>query len=184
MHRERCLGLAYINYSDTTENDDDRKVYRDRALWLLSRVYDAGLRDPVVTSALGWLYLNRNSGKCVEMAEATLKNEKAHSVSRGNAIAVLAEWYAKQGESAKAQEKLQALLKLRWAAEHWIRLGRFRLQSGDLNGARDALERALAQLPDQTGARKALAEIYERLGQSDLADKHRALAERLARPPP
>lgn len=66
------------------------------------------------------------------------------------------------------------------AAEYNVQLGYAYLRQGNLPIAKEKLERALEQDPDNPAVHSALGLLYERLGDSRAADKHYAEALRLA----
>ena len=65
-------------------------------------------------------------------------------------------------------------------AEHWVRLGCARLELGDTEGARDALEQALARDPDAAEAHAALARIFAQAGDGRATLLHSQRAAELA----
>lgn len=66
------------------------------------------------------------------------------------------------------------------AAQANLQLGANYLQRGELELAREKLEKAVSQDPDLAGARSYLAILYERIGEDKLADQNYRAALRLA----
>jgi len=79
--------------------------------------------------------------------------------------------------SSKAQQKAA---KQREAATYNVQLGVAYMNQGDLARAKDKLDKAYGQDPDNPDVRSARAMLYERLGEKDKADSEFRAALRLA----
>ena len=79
--------------------------------------------------------------------------------------------------SSKAQQKAA---KQREAATYNVQLGVAYMNQGDLARAKEKLDRAYSQDPDNPDVRSALAMLYERMGEKDKADAEFRAALRLS----
>jgi cytochrome c-type biogenesis protein CcmH/NrfG len=84
---------------------------------------------------------------------------------------VVADWEGRlgsllllDGANAAAATHLARAASVTDAADTWFALGRARINSGDLDGAENALRRALARQPSHSQARLSLAEAIARRG--------------------
>lgn len=190
LERQRCLGLAYLQYAKSTE-DDFAEVYQQRALELLDRVYQAGVRDATVLAALARLLWDRKRKECIGFAEAALKADDCTPATRVNALIVLGDMNLQLDRIGSAESAFRRLTELRRAAVDWRMLGVCRSLSGNVSGAVAALRRAISIRPDDPELRRMLAGELKRDGKPAEASKHRRIAERLekrmvlpAKPPP
>lgn len=178
LDRERCLGLANLEYSGQTLAGDDA-WYQQRAFELLREVYRGGLRDAELLSALAWLYRRRNTDRAVALAEESLRFDAALPSSRSNALALLGEIQLKRENVGKARSAFERLVTYRRQPGDWKMLAICRARDGDLTGARAAAETAVAIRRDDPKLHMLLAEACQATGRTDEAKEHREIAQRL-----
>ena len=96
----------------------------------------------------------------------------------------LAEEYRKQGLLEEATETLKKGLMVQpLYTTGRVALGKVLMEREMLQEAREEFERVLDSMPENIAARKKLAEVYLKLGRSDLADEHTQVVSGLTPPP-
>jgi len=96
----------------------------------------------------------------------------------------LAEEYRKQGRLEEATETLKRGLMVQpLYSTGRVALGKVLMEREMLQEAREEFERVVDAMPENIAARKKLAEIYSRLGRTDLADEHSRVVSGLTPPP-
>ncbi len=101
--------------------------------------------------------------------------------SRVNCLYQIADLGLRHGHIAPARSALEKLTGMRRNSEDWFLLGMcVASYYGDLGGAKDALERAAAIAPFRPEVHDALAQLYDRLGETEAARRERAIATHLS----
>lgn len=180
LDRDRCLGLAYLESSDLSGGRYGGS-HRGHAFRLLTRVYDAGIRDADVTSSLARLYWEQEADRGVTLAREALLMKDISASARVNSLIVLGDTLMRGQNTRDAETMFQQLADFRMNDLDWQKLGECRALNNNLDGALRAFKKALAIRSDQPRLHALLAETYARTGRPDLAMKYRQQAERLAR---
>lgn len=180
LEQDRCLGLANLEFALTQKKPGLQHHYIVRAAELLESVKDRGLRDGCVDAGLARIYALRSPQRAVDLALAALNDELLPPSERVNALFVLADNHFRQGRWPAALAALEPLTRLRRNAIDWMLLGFCRMRMGDEPGAIAALSRAAEINPFSSPIHAELAELYQRQGQFDLAERHRRQSRTLA----
>lgn len=180
LDRDRCLGLAYLEFASTQRDDRAFKHYARRAAELLERVRRRGLKDAYVDAGLARVYWSDAPRRAVEMAQAALAHEDAPASERVNALFVIADTAFKYQQWALAREALQQLITLRRHNVDWTLLGLCESALGNDAEAIKALRRAAEINPYRMEIHEQLAQLYEQAGDTAQASRHRRWAEALA----
>ena len=181
VERDRVLGLAYWYYYKHHANDPLWSWCAGSASRLLGGAVQAGLRDPVVDWALAEIASNEGrTHAAVQLAEQVLAAEPQPTDERTEALRLVALDHFREHRFAQARGPLEELIRVRRNATDWFYFGLCVHSLGRSDQAIEALERSLEIEPAQAGSHAALAAIYTSLGDSRLAEVHRAQAEWLA----
>ena len=180
LDRDRCLGLAYLESSDLSGNRTDGS-HREKAFRLLTRVYDAGIRDAEVTSSLARSLWEQSADGSIRLARETLSKKEISAGARVNLLIVLGDTLLQAQNNRNAESMFQQLTELRMNDIDWQTLGECRALNNNPEGAILAFKKALAIRSDRPELHALLAETYARIGRPDLAMKHRQQAQKLAR---
>lgn len=180
LDRDRCLGLGYLESSNLARGRD-AAAHRQRAFQLLTRVYEARIRDGEVLAALARLHWERGSARGAELAQEALQTDDLSAGARLNALIVLGDTRLRQGKIKAAKAAFGKLVAMRWNDLDWQKLGECRERDDDLPGAIAAYEKAAAIRPERFDLHQILAQAYARAGKEEPAKKQLELAARLQR---
>ena len=172
LDQDRCLGLAYFGFPEN-------QTYRARAFELLQNVYQAGLRDSAVTTALAALHYEMNSDDCISLANEALQSDSISSHERANALTVIGDMHFLRGRFAEAFPYFQELVTLYRRHDYWIKLGICQSRLKDSAAATVSFENAVKISPGQVSLRKLLADHYDNVGQPQQAIREREILRRL-----
>jgi predicted CXXCH cytochrome family protein len=184
IDHQRNLGLAYFALAQRQPEAAPAKAYRERARRLLEEVLASGHLasgkvDGEAVAALVRLFRGSNSDLAARLAREALASGGLTASSEITCLFFTAEWSVHRGQPAKAEVVLERLVETRLLSEDWRLLGICRGQTADWAGAGAALERACAIAPFRPEIRTALAEVYQRLGRQQDAQREGATAARL-----
>jgi hypothetical protein len=164
-HRDRNLGLAYLQQYVNAWQDARLNRYRDNADELLAAAMDQGVVDPALLTARALIESSRGNW------DATLRytaQAQAHGpLSREDAATVrdlIATSYFNKNQFDAAERQLTLQVQYRRDARDWILLGRCRERQNDVAGAIEALEEVLKIDPRMPETYLVLADLYGRLG--------------------
>jgi hypothetical protein len=177
IEQDRCLGLAYLQCS--SNSPDNEATYRGRAQELLEEVRVRGMLDPEVDAALARLHWRIDADRTMEFAAAVLRHNHATPESRVTALFTLATTLMDQGRAEEAVAHLEELIQLRLYSEDWFLLSVCRLQGGDARAALDAAQRAAEISPQFPQLQEHLADLYLQLGRGPEAAQSRLRAAQL-----
>jgi predicted CXXCH cytochrome family protein len=177
LDRERCLGLAYLESSDLS----GARSHRQQAFRILTRVYDAGIRDAEVLAALARLHWEQKSDRGLTLARQAYSKTDISAGAKINTLIVLGDIFFKSGQFREAGTMFGQLAAFRRHDVDQEMVGLCRGRGGDHKGAIQAFHKALAIRPGRPELHRLLAEAYARSSQHGLAAKHRKLSERLAK---
>lgn len=175
IERDRCLGLAYLEFGQKQENAA-MQSYRRRAVELLEKVRSQAVRDANVDAALARIYWSDSPPHAVRLALDTLEDEPLPPSEHANALFVLADVSFRTQQWTPARSALEQLVRLRRHPVDWMLLGLSQAALGDEPSAIRSLRRAAEINPYQRDVHEQLARLYERQGQKELAERQRKLA--------
>jgi tetratricopeptide (TPR) repeat protein len=175
IERDRCLGLAYLEFGQKQESAA-MQHYRRRAVELLEKVRSQGMRDAYVDAALARIYWSDAPPRAAQLALEALADEPLPPNERANALFVLADVGFRTRQWAPAQSALAQLVRLRRHPIDWMLLGLSQAALGDEASAIKSLRRAAEINPYQPDVREQLAQLYLRQRQTELAERQRQLA--------
>jgi predicted CXXCH cytochrome family protein len=178
IERDRCLGLAYLEYGQKQERGA-MQHYRRRAVELLEKVHSQAVRDANVDAALARVYWSESPPRAARLALETLEDDPLPPNERTNALFVLADIAFRSRQWASAQSSLEQLVRLRRHPVDWMLLGLSQAALGDESTAIKSLRRAAEINPYLPDVHEQLARLYERRGQKELAERQRRLAQLL-----
>jgi tetratricopeptide (TPR) repeat protein len=181
FERERCLGLAYLEFAGQQSSDADRAHCLQQAQRLLDSIAEPAGNDVDVLAGLAILAWQRNDlVRAKSLAEQAVALEAHDSRAHANALVILADVQIHEGDRSAANKTLDALTRLRRNSDDWLLLGRNRGALGDLAGAAEAFRRAAEIHPFRPEIHEMLAGTYLRLGDSAAAARHQSRADTLA----
>lgn len=136
---------------------------------------------PAALSRLAHLeFLNGETESALNLARLAAEGAQASGVTPHQMswhLAAIGEFYLAEGEAATALDHFQKALEL--APDHIFALAgtaHSQWMSGDLAGSAETYERALGQVPSDTGIMVELADVYRALGRTEEADALVAMA--------
>jgi len=168
VHRQRNLGLAYLHRYVNSWQDSRLIWYRQQADVLLTDVFQRGLQDSAVTTALAVI-----AGEKGELATTAQYAERALAsgdIQPGDGVAarnLLAGVYYNQQRFQDAERILNELVRLRRDPRDWVLLGRCRERQNNVAGAISALEQIVEIDPRMPETYEVLGELYGRQGAVD-----------------
>ena len=174
--RDRNLGMAYLEAVGKPPYDRYSEVYVERAREHLDAAYAGGLRDGETLASLAECYAGRDRLRAIGFARAALAAPDATPEVRARALAILADGEILGRHFDGAIGPLEEVTRLRRFGDDWRLLGWCYFQQGDAQKAIRTLEQALAIRPYRHTTHLALAEVYDRLGDTRRAAEHRATA--------
>ncbi len=180
LDRDRCLGLAYLEFAQTQRDGTAYQHYKPRAVELLESVRKRGLHDAYVDAGLARLYWADAPLRAFEMAHAALEHDEAPASERVNALFVIADTAIKTRQWPTAREALLQLIVLRRHSVDWMLLGLCETELGNDDAAIKAIERAAQINPYQSEIHARLARLYRKSGDLKQSEQHARWAELLA----
>ena len=178
IERERCLGLAYLEFAQNHAGPAAER-YSRRAAELLEKVRGQGLRDAHVDAGLARAYWSSSPPRAAELAMAALEDDPLPPGECTTALYVLADFSCRTRQWAAAQSALAQSIRLRRHPVDWQLLGLCQAAQGDAPGAIQSLRRAAEIIPYDRAVHEQLAQLYAQLGQTDGAARRRQLARLL-----
>lgn len=177
-HRDRNLGLAYLQQYVNAWQDSRFSAYRDNADKLLASAMDQGVVDPAVLTARALIENSRGDWDATlrysthAKALGELSQEEAATVRD-----LLATSYFNKNQFNAAERQLDRQVQSRRDVRDWILLGRCRERQNNLAGAIEALEVVLSIDPRMPETYLILADLHRRLGNYE---RSQAYADRAA----
>ena len=179
FERDRCLGLAYLSLSQQNSDPQISGRFRQSAQKILQFVIDTDPRDAETIVGLAQSYLRQNPQRALELANQALANPELPPDARIKALFALSDSYLVLGNFQAAIPPLQELVKLRRQASDWLLLAFCQLQLQKIPEALEAAKVAAEIRPDRPNHHALLAELYGRQNETELAAKHKKLAQLL-----
>lgn len=176
LDRERALGLAYLELSQRAANEQRSGTYRKRASDLLFRVQRQGLHDGEVDAALAQIVWPQDAQAAAEFAEGALEDASLSPIARVNALFAIAANHLALRRPERALAVMQELTRMRRHAADWSLIGECYFALGDISAGVTALEKASQIDPHLLEIQDLLARHYDRVGEPELAKRHRAIA--------
>jgi hypothetical protein len=172
VDRERSLGLGYLEAANRDHDPGHATVYRRRALVLLAKVREAGLRDSAVEAALARIHFDLEQPGVAEHAERALADPSLDGQDRCNALLQLADRHVLAGRHREAAELLRKLTRLRRHPADWLLLADCERILGNEAAAYSALESAVRINPRLWKVHRDLADHYRKQGNEEKARWH------------
>lgn len=178
IERDRCLGLAYLEFTPE-QSGPAIEHYRRRGVELLEKVRAQGLRDAHVDAGLARAYWPSSPPHAAQLAAAALQDDPLPPSESTTALYVLADFAFRTQQWAAAQSALAQSVRLRRHPLDWQLLGLCQAAQGDELGAIQSLERAAEIIPYERAVHEQLAQLYARQGRAEGAERQRELAKLL-----
>ncbi len=175
----RCLGLANLEFSDKQSSPTAHDAYRQRAVRLLERVSQQGLRDGDVEASLARVYWEGGDLRRAVLFASESLTSPGTSGAVANAKFVLGDSYLAMNQPDRALGYLQELVRLRRQSEDWVLLGICQRSTGQIPQAISSLEQAAKISPTRVDIHVMLAELYQHRGDPATAANHRRIASLL-----
>jgi tetratricopeptide (TPR) repeat protein len=175
IDRERSLGLGYMEAAHMAKRADLADDYRMRALKLLTAARDRGLRDPAVDANLARLRFDLELDGVRALAESALAGKPADPQDRCNALFLIADALAAEGQRKEAIPYLRELATLRRHSTQMLLLADCQRAAG-LPDQLATLENAIRIDPRRWQVHQYLAEHYRSRGELARAEHHRKRA--------
>ncbi len=163
--QNRCLGLAYLEFSYKHEDDDLANTYRQRAHSLLMDAYERGLRDGELLVGLSRVHRFIDLTAAIRFAKAALAANDLSADSRANALSTLGLSLFDQGKHGEAAVALERFVEIQRHAGGWFVLGMCRQSLRDWSGAQRAAEMASRIGTDVPAFYEFAATLAEQNGQ-------------------
>lgn len=172
--RQRLEGLAYAMLAAEREPPPGRTPYAVRAIRLLRPLYEQGLREFNLTSALADILWHTDQPATAEkLAREALALDAPYQGSRVPALTILAELAFQRGDYEEAAKLYRELTEIRRTARDWFFLGLCEQNCGRTEAALEALQHSLEIDPGQSGTHGALATLYHVQGNRERERYHR-----------
>jgi hypothetical protein len=182
IERDRCLGVAYLEFSDKQRSPANALAYRRKAQRLLESVRQRGLKDPETDAALARIHWEHgNFGQATRLAEAVLGNQPT-SGQRANALLVLGDVYLKSTQPARAIGPFKQLTELRRQADDWLLLAICYQQLGESTRATEAARQAVRIQPARPDLHEVLGKLYRESNDREAAARHAEMVRILSSP--
>lgn len=179
IDRDRCLGLAYLEYSEKQASPDAAREFRRRAWQLLTAVHDQGLFDGDTEAALARIMWEEEPSQAVPPAQAALHAPTLSPQSRINALFILADAAYRSGEYETAVESLQQLITLRRHSEDHFLLAVCQAQLDLTDTALEHAEKAIEIHPFRPEFYELAAHLSKSTGQEEKAARYQDAFERM-----
>jgi hypothetical protein len=179
--RERCLGLAYLEYSARQRSKEAVSVFQDTAWNLLKGLHDKNLYDAAVESSLARLLWEKESDEASAAAYNAVHGPNPASQDRINAAFVMADMAMKAREFEAAQQPLRDLIQLRRHSEDHLLLSICLAELGKLDEALAEADLAISIQPFRPETYELASRICEASGKSEPAQEYAETAQRLRR---
>lgn len=177
LDRERSRGLAYFDLSRRAKSRRQADAQMRRVYDRLLQVRREGVHDGQVDTALAQIIWRQDPQAAASFADSALKDESLPSIARVNALYALATSYLAQRRVEEALEVLQELTQLRRHAADWSLMGECYFALKDISEGVRALEEAVQIDSNLLEVHTLLAQHYERTGDTNRAERCRALAK-------
>ena len=178
LERKRARGLAHLELIGKPASPTERQRHIELAMRLLQEVVEAGVKDPVVDSAIARLhFLNGDLLEAISEASKAL----AEAPNDSDAVYVIADSLMQRREWSQAVSMFQRLTKLRRVADDWLNLGECQLQEGDTEAGLGSMRHGVAISPFRAEFRTRLAEALAANGRAEEAEMERRRAAQIER---
>jgi predicted CXXCH cytochrome family protein len=177
IDKKRSLGLAYM---ELARGEHDLKVmghYQTQALQLMSAVYAAGLRDPVLTAPLARLHFDKGQEQGPLLAEDAQSSPDLTGPDRCSVLVVIATERFKRQQYKDARAALYELIALRRVADDWLMLANCEKALGNPAAQVAALQMAVRIDPWWQEVHQYLADYFRKTGEQEKAAWHQQRAK-------
>ena len=178
IDRERCLGLAYLEYSEKQSTPEAAREYRSRAWQLLTSIHDQGLFDGDTEAGLARILWEDDPSKAVTAAQFALQAPTLTPQSRINALFILADAAYRSRDFESAIESLEVLIRLRRLSEDHFLLAICQAELGLLDAAIERGEEAVKIHPFRAEFYQFLAEACRMAGRDEDAARYDGIYQR------
>ena len=177
INSRRSLGLAYFDRAG--DGGPDSKYCFQQSTRLLEDVYEHGLREGNVTSALSQILSQSQPSKAARYASEALEDPNILAVSKVQALYVLAADHLQNGRPKQAIESVTELTRMRRTAADWALLGYCEQLLGHTETAIAAFEQSVGINPRLLPIHRELVRLYQSRGDSEKAARQKRMGERL-----
>ncbi|MBI1348948.1 tetratricopeptide repeat protein [bacterium] len=172
--RQRNLGLAYLQYSDTAEGQPFRRQYQQQAQALLMSL---SRRDAEVAAALARLSFGQDARLTLKMADEIDTATNASPDARATALFTRGATLFQQGQTAAAIPWLERAVDAKPMADIWLMLSNCYQQQGDSDRALSAVRKAVQLAPMNPRCRERCSELEFQFGEPSDPDAARMIQE-------
>lgn len=179
IDQDRCLGLAYLQFSESQDTQEHVQTTRLKSMQLLTSVYDRGLQDGETLAALSNLFVGQDDNVAEQLAARAIESTDISVASRAAALFVLADIYFQSDRREEAVQRLAELVELRRVYEDWFLLGSCHYLAGRSRLAIEAFEQARRINPFRPEIHQLLSRSYSQIGEHSKAAHHLAMQQAL-----
>ena len=173
----RSLGLAYFDHAG--DGGPDSKYCFQQSARLLEDVYERGLREGNLTSALSQMLSESQRSKAASYASEALGDPNILAVSKVQALYVLAVDHLQNGRPKQAIESVTELTRMRRTAADWALMGYCEQSLDHTDAAIAAFEKSIGINPKLLPIHRELVRLYQAHKDFDKAARQRQIGERL-----
>lgn len=172
--------LSYSSLASFLAEDQERTAEATAAFEKAIETADASSRGAAVQSFANYLYRLGRSEDAAAFLEAELAQTESGSDGKLDLIYLLSRLYQSLGNITRAEELIEAATSAQpGAAEPYLILSAYRGRKGDLEGALEAAEAALALAPEEVRAKLRKAELLVDLGYREQDEQRIAAGQRI-----
>lgn len=186
--QDRCLALAYMDYSDTSLQGAEFQQVRATGRKMLRQILAAGDPDAEVLAALAMSYRHEDPRRAIRYATQALQHSDLSLTNRVNVLWIAGSASFDTGNFPQAISFLERLREIQRSAETFLLLDICYHQEGRFAESLKAAQQAAEISPWRADLQNRLAELYAQNGQQDLAAHHdrraRELLDALGTPSP
>lgn len=176
----RCLGLAYVEYSEKQRTSTAAETCRDTGRRYLRQAVAQGIRDAATLATLAGLELEHGqTDDARRLAREALEHPNLESGGHENARFVLANIHLQAERFAEAEQELRHVVRQRYRVEDWLMLANVQQRQSRNSAALDSLRAAEKLNPFRPDVQNRLAAAYAQSGDDARAAQHRKLERRL-----
>jgi hypothetical protein len=175
LDRKRNLGLAYMHAS--LQYPKYKELFEERARNRLEEVKQAGLVDSQILAFLAQISWNRDRFAGIGFARELLERKDASPRARAMGLEMVGRTALEERNFSKAVKSFQELVTMRRNAHDWQSLGVGYTGLNQLDKAWEAFQKSLEIQPADPMGHRAIAEVYQNMGDPRRAAEHMEKAQ-------